>query len=156
LAQAAGNDAAYFGRMMDLVRDKIKALGAGTAVSNLDLIITQKSVGDLRNTGQGNLKIIGLMKLYNDTAAALSRDKVAYYDTNGGFKGYEASAEPKFGLISKVNPQGKNTITSYSTISKGEWTAQFLAANKGKKEPSQVIIDREWKKWADDSVRRIF
>lgn len=80
LAKAAGNDQMYYSSLMNLVRDKIKALGSGTAVSNLDLIVTQKSVGDLRNTAEGNKKLLAVMELQNATMMAKMGGKLNYFD----------------------------------------------------------------------------
>lgn len=82
LAEYADNDALYFSKMMDLTREKIKALGSGTAVSNLDLIVTQKSVGDMRNTREGNAKLLAIMELQNATMMAKLGNKMSYFENN--------------------------------------------------------------------------
>jgi hypothetical protein len=82
LAKMARNDAPYFGNMMDLTRDKIQALGAGTAVSNLDLIVTQKSVGDLRNDPEGNKKLFALMEFHNALLADKLEQKMNYWNSS--------------------------------------------------------------------------
>lgn len=156
LAQSAGNDAAYFSKMMDLVREKIKALGAGTAVSNLDLIVTQKSVGDLRNTPQGNLKTLGLMKLFNATMAELNDRKIGYYDQSGNtFQGYKSSKEPTHAVIHRRVPMGNSTVFTYDLETKDQWVKRLQAANPGKT-LSQETIDRQWKIYADNSVKDMF
>jgi hypothetical protein len=156
LAKAAGNDAAYFGNMMNLVRDKIQALGSGTAVSNLDLIVTQKSVGDLRNTPQGNLKVLGLMKLFNATMAELGQNKIDHYDnSNETLKGYKSRAEPTHALRATRHAYGDGVIMSYDVQSKSEWIEEQKRRNAGKEIPKD-ILDREWKRFADDSVRMVF
>lgn len=155
LAESAGNDAAYFGNMMNLVRDKIKALGAGTAVSNLDLIVTQKSVGDLRNTPQGNMKVLGLTKLFNASMGAIGQGKVDYFDANNKLQGYKAPTEPTHAIRARRNPYGKETIMSYDVQSKDEWVTEQKRRNPGKDIPPDVL-NREWKRFADDSVKAMF
>lgn len=155
LAKSVGNDAAYFGIMMNLVRDKIQALGSGTAVSNLDLIVTQKSVGDLRNTPQGNLKIIGLSKLYNATMSQLGQAKIEYFDKNGKLQGYKSDNEPTHAIRATRNPYKDSTIISYNVQTKGDWVKEQIRRNPGKEIPPD-ILDREWKRFADNSVRAMF
>lgn len=157
LAEAAGNDAAYFGKAMDLVRDKIKALGAGTAVSNLDLITTQKSIGDLRNTPQGNMKILGLMKLFNASMERLNQEKLDHFNQGGDMLAYKrASNEPYYAVRAKRNPYGEgNHIYSYELQSKEDWVKEQIARNKGKEIP-QELLDREWVKFANGSVSAMF
>ena len=155
LAKSVGNDAAYFGSMMNLVRDKIKALGAGTAVSNLDLIVTQKSVGDLRNTPQGNLKVLGLTKLFNATMGEQGQRKVDYFDQNSKLQGYKTNTEPTHAIRARRNAYKDGSIMSYDVQSKDEWVKEQIRRNPGKDIP-QDILDREWKRFADDSVRAMF
>ena len=92
LSKAAGNDQMYYANLMNLVRDKIKALGAGTAVSNLDLIVTQKSVGDLRNTAEGNKKLLAAMELQNATMMAKLGGKLKYFDQAKSYDGYRGDS----------------------------------------------------------------
>jgi hypothetical protein len=155
LAQSANNDSAYFGNMMNLVRDKIKALGSGTAVSNLDLIVTQKSIGDLRNNPQGNMKVLGTTKLFNATMAAEAQRKIDYFDAHGKLQGYKPSTEPTYAVRAHRNPYKDSTMMSYDVQSKDDWVKEQQARNPGKQIP-QDVIDHEWKRFADDSVRTMF
>lgn len=150
LAQNAGNDAAYYSKMMELVRDKIKALGAGTAVSNLDLIVTQKSVGDLRNTPQGNLKVMALMKLANETMGEIMNDKVGYYDSKGNtFQGYKRDTTPTHALKYRLLPTGN---WAFDVEDKASWIERARVANGGKLPPD---INARWKTYADNSVKNL-
>lgn len=151
LAQYAGNDAAYYSKMMDLVRDKIKALGAGTAVSNLDLIVTQKSVGDLRNTPQGNLKIMALMKLANATMGSIMDEKVGYYDQDkrNTFQGYKRDTTPTHALKYRLLPTGN---WAFDVEDKNSWIERARVTNGGKL-PSD--INARWKTYADNSVKNL-
>lgn len=150
LAQNAGNDSAYYSKMMDLVRDKIKALGAGTAVSNLDLIVTQKSVGDLRNTPQGNLKIMALMKLANATMGTIMDEKVGYYDSKGNtFQGYKRDTTPTHALKYRLLPTGN---WAFDVEDKNSWIERARVANGGKLPPD---INARWKTYADNSVKNL-
>lgn len=156
LAQSVGNDAAYFANMMNLVRDKIKALGAGTAVSNLDLITTQKSVGDLRNTPQGNLKVLALMKLANATMQEIGERGVGYYDENGSYKGFKPGNDPTHAIrYKRINAGGRENLMNFEIESKDEWIERVRQANNGKL-PPQATLDSAWKKYADDSVKGMF
>lgn len=156
LAQAAGNDTAYLNRLMGLVRVDIKALGAGTAVSNLDLIVSQKAAGDLRNVPQGNLKNIGLVKLYNATNSALAQKKIDHFDNTGATKGYVSSTEPTHAIRPTRNAYtGGTNIFSYDVQDKNSWIEEQKARNPGKTIPSEVM-NREWKRFADDSVKAMF
>jgi len=95
LAQYSNNDALYFSKMMDLTREKIKALGSGTAVSNLDLIVTQKSVGDMRNTRDGNAKLLAIMELQNATMMAKLGNKMSYFENNNkSYDKYKGDPSP--------------------------------------------------------------
>lgn len=155
LAQAAGNDAAYFGNLMNLVRDKIKSLGSGTAVSNLDLIVTQKSVGDLRNTPQGNLKLLGLMKLANAIAADINDERVDYYEQHKTLKGFRAGDVPRYAIRATRHAQGKGNVFTYEPQSREDWEAEQRERNPGKNIP-QPVLDREWKKFSLQSVQNVF
>lgn len=150
LAQNAGNDAAYYSKMMELVRDKIKALGAGTAVSNLDLIVTQKSVGDLRNTTQGNLKIMALMKLANATIGNVMNEKIGYYDSKGNtFQGYKRDTTPTHAIKYKLLPNGN---WAFDIEDKDTWIERAKVANGG---TLPKDINSRWKNYADSSVKNL-
>jgi hypothetical protein len=75
LAKSVNNTPAYFSNLMNLVRDKIAALGSGTAVSNLDLIVSQMSAGSLENTLNGRVKIIGAARAMNEAMAIIQEKK---------------------------------------------------------------------------------
>lgn len=62
LANRASANEQYIGDVANLVREKIKALGSGTAISNVDLLFTKQSMPDLIKTKQGKLLIIDAMK----------------------------------------------------------------------------------------------
>lgn len=122
LAEAAGNDAAYFGGMMDLVRSRIAALGAGTAVSNLDLIVTQKSVGDLSQTHNGRLKLLGQLRAATGTLKKIEDFQKGYFAQHGKLGGWEKAWETYYGdqPINKMQevtyiPEGaKHNLTKYN------------------------------------------
>jgi hypothetical protein len=150
LAQYAGNDSAYYSKMMELVRDKIKALGAGTAVSNLDLIVTQKSVGDLRNTPQGNLKVMALMKLANATMGDVINEKINFYDSKGNtFQGYKRDTTPTHALKYRLLPTGN---WAFDVEDKQSWIERARIANGGNLPKD---IDARWKSYADNSVKNL-
>jgi hypothetical protein len=107
LAKAAGNDAVYFSNMMNLVRDKIAALGSGTAISNLDLIVTQKSVGDLRNTPEGNKKLMAIMELQNATMQSKLSGKLDYFDNTKSYDKYRGNGDPTHLVRASRLPSGE-------------------------------------------------
>ena len=126
LSKAAGNDAMYYSNMMNLVRDKIKALGAGTAVSNLDLIVTQKSVGDLRNTPEGNKKIMAIMALQNATMENKLTGKLDYFNRTNNYRDYRGDSSATH--IVRRSP----TTGEYWIQSKGDWINEQIKAGRVK------------------------
>lgn len=78
---AAGEQ--YFAAAADAVRDKIKALGAGSAVSNVDLLFTRQSVGDLTNTQAGRALIIKAMKTDVENIQRLSKAADTHFRGQG-------------------------------------------------------------------------
>ncbi len=149
LAQSVNNTPAYFSNMMNLVRDKIKALGSGTAVSNLDLIVTQKSVGDLRNTTEGNKKLLALMELQNATLADRMSAKVSYYENSGNsFKGYEGKIKDSFNEPSHIIRRDPDS-GEYYIQSRNDWIAE--KARLMKKNPQEIAS--YWKREANKATR---
>lgn len=107
---AAGE--AYFGAAADVVREKIKALGAGNAVSNIDLLFTRQSIGDLTNSQAGRALIIKAMKQDIENIQRLSQ--AAEKNFRGPGKGSLAGFDPQQHikilpeLSSQINqPQGQ-------------------------------------------------
>lgn len=145
LAKIAGDDAAYFSALQNLVRDKIAALGAGTAISNLDLIVTQSSVGGLLKTKQGRLKILGALKADAETARMIQEDKIAHFEKTGGLKGYRPPTRPLVGLISKpqILPDGTK-LNMYAPITSDKWMAAAKAKNP---KATDAVLEREWTKF---------
>jgi hypothetical protein len=123
LAKSAGNDALYFSNMMNLVRDKIAALGSGTAISNLDLIVTQKSVGDLRNTKDGNEKLLAIMELQNATMQTKLNGKLDYYKNQGNYNDYRGSSNPTHLVRATRLPSGE---TRYWVQTREGWINERL------------------------------
>lgn len=153
LAKATQSVPAYFGVLMDVVRDKIKALGSGTAVSNLDLIVSQKSLGDLRNTPEGNKILNGILRLNLAEFQARLKGKVSSFDIQGG-RGYREwdkkrlSMDSTPGFTLRRNP---NT-GEYSVQSRDEWLTEMKSRfpNRSEKE-----IVSAWKKFSDDQTRKV-
>lgn len=143
----------YFSNMMNLVRDKIKALGSGTAVSNLDLIVTQKSVGDLRNTPEGNKKLLALMELQNATLNDRLQKRVSYFEGNkDGYKGYETHAKG-FGDVPTHMILRDQNSGDYRVVDKATWMKQGEAVLKRAGKPvTEENLNRLWKREADYSV----
>jgi hypothetical protein len=112
----------YYANLMNLVRDKIKALGAGTAVSNLDLIVTQKSVGDLRNTADGNKKLLAVMELQNATMMSKLNNKLGYFDQGKTYDKYRGDASATH--ILRRSPK----TGEYWVQSREDWAAEQAEA----------------------------
>ena len=140
LAKMAGNDQMYYANLMNLVRDKIKALGAGTAVSNLDLIVTQKSVGDLRNTADGNKKLLAVMELQNQTMMAKLGAKNSYFDTGKTYDGWKGNSSATH--ILRRSP----STGDYWVQSREDWVAEQVKAGT-------VRNDKEADKFFDKEAR---
>ncbi len=155
LAEKYGNNApAYFGELMNLVRSDIKALGAGTAVSNLDLIVSQMAAGDLRNSPQGNLRLIGLQKYVAAEKAEHDKKYLDYINANGNGTGFLTGAKipSSYALRPKLNSKG---LKSYVL----ETRAQYEQRHKNKfgnlpnyKPPSE----KQWLDYSKKSVSDMF
>lgn len=156
LAQKYGNNApAYFGELMNLVRADIKALGAGTAVSNLDLIVSQMAAGDLRNSPQGNLRLIGLQKYAAMEKAAHDRKYAKHIQDKQEGTSFFTSEKlpPEYALRRKPNAKG---LEQYVVIPRSQYEKEFEAAaikNGWKnKKPSQS----QWEDYSKKSVEMMF
>lgn len=123
LSKSVANDALYFSNMMNLTRDKIAALGSGTAVSNLDLIVTQKSVGDLRNTPEGNAKLLAIMELQNATMDGKLNGKLDHFDKAKSYDGYRGTADPSHMVRASRLPDGS---TKYWVQTRQGWIDERL------------------------------
>jgi hypothetical protein len=147
LAKSVNNTPAYFSNLMNLVRDKIAALGSGTAVSNLDLIVTQKSVGDLRNTPEGNRKLIAIMELQNATMLDRLNKKVKYYDSGRqGYKGWNEESSKLEPLTHAIRRD--NGTKEYRIQSKEDWISELRRLNPNWKGD----VNAEWAKFANQSL----
>lgn len=150
LAKRYGNDTpAYFGSLMNLVRSDIKALGAGTAVSNLDLIVSQMAAGDLRNSPQGNLKLIGLMKYVAAEKAAHDKKYMKYIQDTGRGTDFVSGKKlpPEYALRRKPNAKG---LEQYVLIDRAQYEKEFEA--KFKKKPTT----KQWEDYSKASVGMMF
>lgn len=150
LAKRYGNDTpAYFGELMNLVRSDIKALGAGTAVSNLDLIVSQMAAGDLRNSPQGNLKLIGLQKYAAMEKAAYDKKYMkTIQDTGRGTDFVTGKKQsPEYAIRRKPNAKG---LEAYVVIPRSQYEKEFEA--KFKKKPSQS----QWEDYSKNSIGMMF
>lgn len=90
----------YAADQAEVIRTKIKALGSGTGVSNVDLLFTQRSVPELVKTPEGRLQIIKAMKadLQNIIEDATSADK--YFRSNkASLGGWEPPSAKKNAVI---------------------------------------------------------
>jgi hypothetical protein len=148
----AGNDVpTYFSNMMNLVRDKIQALGSGTAVSNLDLIVTQKSVGDLRNNPEGNKKLLAIMDLQNATLNERLGKKINYFESGGkGYEGYDKIAITGASEPTHIVRRDQNT-GNYYVQNKDEWIKEWST----KKRMSPEEIAKYWKSEANDATAKL-
>ena len=148
LAKATHNDAVYYGKLMDLVRDKIKALGAGTAVSNLDLIVSQLSLGDLRNTPEGNSKLLGLIKTHMKILMREQQNKIRYYEENGTFKGWKAEDVDPYVVLPRRNKEG---FVTWDPLAKEDW---FKMTKRANPKATDEAIEAAWPFYVKESYRR--
>jgi hypothetical protein len=141
----------YFSNMMNLVRDKIQALGSGTAVSNLDLIVTQKSVGDLRNNPEGNKKLLAIMDLQNATLNEKLGKKIGYFESNkNGYEGYDQVAIKNADEPTHIIRRDQNT-GNYYVQNKSDWVKEWSAKKKMK--PEEIV--KYWKNEANDATAKL-
>jgi hypothetical protein len=153
LAKGAATVPAYFGVLMDVVRDKITALGSGTAVSNLDLIVSQKSLGDLRNTPEGNRILNGLLRLNLAEFRERLNSKVGTFDIEGG-RGYREWDKTRLKMDSTPSftlRRNQNT-GEYLVQSKADWLAEMKTKFPKR---SEKDISGLWKRFADDQTRDV-
>jgi hypothetical protein len=152
LAKAASSVPAYFGTLMDVLRDKIQALGSGTAVSNLDLVVTQKSLGDLRNTPEGNRILNALLRLnlsefkhrLDKKTSSFDRERGTGYSTWDKTGRKQLGSTPQFTLIRNPN-NGE-----YSVVDRETWLSTMQAKFKDRK-PEELA--KHWNRIADENVR---
>lgn len=112
---AAGEQ--YFSAAADVIRDKIKALGAGTAVSNVDLLFTRQSIGDLTNTQTGRALIIKAMKqdLKNIQQLSQAADKHFRGQGRGSLSGFDpASSVTILPELNEQAPQASAQPSAYN------------------------------------------
>lgn len=80
----------YAADIAELVRSKIKALGSGSAISNTDLLFTQRSMPELLKTPEGRMAIIRAMRADLTSVVEDADAADAYFRENrgnlGGFK----------------------------------------------------------------------
>lgn len=80
----------YAADIAELVRTKIKALGSGSAISNTDLLFTQRSMPELLKTPEGRMAIIRAMRADLTSVVEDADAADAYFRENrgnlGGFK----------------------------------------------------------------------
>lgn len=146
LAELAGNDAAYFSKLQNLVRDKIQALGAGTAISNLDMLVTQNSVGGLSKTKQGRLMILAALRADTEQSMMLQKAKIKYFeDNNYSLKGAPFQDSPLVGVVKRpqIMPDGQ-TLYVYQPITRDRWMS--VAKSKNPKVSDQTL-ESEWRKF---------
>lgn len=83
----------YFAAAADVIREKIKALGSGSAISNVDLLFTRQSVGDLTNTQAGRRLILKAMRqdLENIRTSSAAAEKHFYenQESPGSLRGFD-------------------------------------------------------------------
>jgi hypothetical protein len=147
IAQSSSNDQAYFGNLMNVAREKIKALGSGTAVSNLDLITTLKSLGDLRNNPQGILKLTGLLNYLSVLQEDQLKNKQKHIVKEKRMDNWTPDTKNfshalTYKLVSV--PGTDKTLWQMIPISKQEW-----ADSHGGKMPNE----RDWNEFAAKSFR---
>lgn len=86
----------YAADQAEVIRTKIKALGSGTGVSNVDLLFTQRSIPELVKTAEGRMQIIKAMKadLQNIVDDAKDADRF-FRENKGSLGGWEPPSAKK-------------------------------------------------------------
>ena len=109
LAQKASNSQQYFASLQDLVRDKLRAYGSGTAVSNLDLLTAEKSQAALSTTAEGKKRILEAIVDDMTRTESILQSKKDYYEKHSTLSGWSPPPEPN-----KAEVNGKTvTIQDY-------------------------------------------
>lgn len=103
----------YATDVAELVRGKIKALGSGAAISNIDLLFTERSMPDLIKTPEGRAAIIKAMKQDLTNVNEEHKKADAYirkHRTLSGYEPYNPAATTGGGAggrVKVVSPDGK-------------------------------------------------
>jgi len=100
LASKAAANEQYIADVAELVRGKIKALGSGTAISNTDLLFTQRSMPELLKTREGKLEIIRAMRSDLQYLSKRGRDAEAHFRKNkGSLEGFDAAPKSGWAIV---------------------------------------------------------
>ena len=149
LAKSTNNDQLYFGNLMNIARDKIKALGSGTAVSNLDLITTLKSLGDLRNNPQGILKLTGLLNYMSLLQEDKLKSKKNWIEEHHDLNGWTPDTNNFSHALTykRVSvPNSDRTLWKMVPISKEDMFANYAKTHNG-----ELPTDQQWNSFAKKS-----
>lgn len=159
LSKFAQNDEAYTAEMVNLLRGKIQAFGAGTAISNLDLLVSKLASGDISNTRQGRLTLLGAAKSILEHARIEQESKMKWYkDHNGSMIGWEPPTESQ-AILMPVQTRAKNlkggydVVTTYEIRNFNDWSKEALAANPklAKSKYKDDILKDMWERKAAES-----
>jgi hypothetical protein len=102
----------FFASAADVVRDKIKALGSGAAISNVDLLFTRESVPSLTQTKEGRQKIIEAMAADARNLRSMAQQADEHFRANPsrGLEGFEPKNLERPGWLKQlyvVGPKGE-------------------------------------------------
>lgn len=141
IATKVGMTEAYVAQVANLVRSKIQALGTGNAISNADLMFTEKSLGSILTTAKGKRAILTGLMLDSMTIEAEAENKARWFHEHGGtLEGYKKLTDQTGGYPLFV--AGKNGVVSFDSYRKTYMT-KFPSAT-----PQQIMKD-----WQSESKR---
>lgn len=148
-ALQAGNAGAFFSAMQTQVRSILPALGAGTAVSNMDLLVSQLSSGALENTVDGRLKIIGASKALNKAMSIINESKRQHIASGKPLSDWRMEDEPIVGLAPIKTQIDGTTYTRYEVLTKSDFINKLKAKYpKEFQTATKDEIDMEWSQFA--------
>jgi hypothetical protein len=100
----------FFASAADVVRDKIKALGSGAAISNVDLLFTRESVPSLTQTKEGRQKIIEAMAADARNLRNMAQQAEEHFRANPsrGLEGFEPKNLERPGWLKQLYVVGPN------------------------------------------------
>lgn len=133
LSKYASNSEAYELHLMDLVRTKIQALGAGTAISNIDLLVTKMAAGDKSLTVQGRLMLVGALKGAVENQRIENERKIDYFNEHKDLKGYKPSTDPQATMMPVMSKGPQGPTMRYDVL-----TYQNFKDKMAKAHPNEV------------------
>jgi hypothetical protein len=105
LSKRAAGSEEYYADLQNVVREKLKAYGSGTAISNVDLATAEKSLASLSQTEEGKKLILQAMLEDLTRIQEIEKGRKEYFLKENKFDGYSYPTVP---VSAKV---GDKTVT---------------------------------------------